>query len=158
MGKECAKRPCSKIMKKQTGTIQGTIPSSVFGAWTTNYLPKSVEDIKENGRIVVIIREKNAEKQVLCSGFNGEGNSLKELVKKLILKGRIARHSIIYSAFILKPDMWTAVDVRTATFAANGSIMLYVGTNTQNVGNDKCGTFLSITKKAICKLKLNNKR
>ena len=161
MGKEVIRRPTEKTMAmKHTRTRDALSPKqhhAVFANWASNSVPESVEDIKENGRILVIVREKSVDTTLMCMGYKKEGNKIMDLAKKLVIRGYIRDGCLISNVLILGPTMWVSVDLSTATFNSNDYIMIVLG-NMEKMAKECGKARKNGVKKAIKKAEKKYKR
>ena len=139
MGKEIVKRPneSEATSKVPSSNVPQHLNNELFVHWTKYQSPALAEDLKENGRVVVIIRDHSSDINLMCTGYNKEGNPFIKLMNKFIAKGLIRHEMVIRNVLLLKPTMWTSVDVKTATFNSNDHILIIVGDKIPEKTEDK---------------------
>jgi hypothetical protein len=143
MGKEIIKRlkETETTTKVQRSTVSQILNSELFSHWTKSQSPALAEDVKENGSIMVTIRNHDSDIAMMCKGYNKEGNPLNKLISKLLTKGYIRQDVVIRYVMALKPTMWVSLDVKTATFSSNDQILIVLGDKVSEKVEDKKTTF-----------------
>ena len=84
-------------------------------------------EVKENGKIVVIVRSRGEERYLVCSGFANTGNKCAKLVEKLRETKVVSKLACIKHFLALKEYMWCSVEVATSFFDSGDSFLIIIG-------------------------------
>ncbi len=82
--------------------------------------------VKEDGKVIVIIRSEEKYVYYLCSGFAGNGNKFTALYQRLVDTDTISKTAVITNLFSYKDSIWNAAEMESAQFDSGDTFMLII--------------------------------
>ena len=130
MGKELIVKHKSQLgQKASTPGMLSEVPlidkEEISLLWTPTETACS-NDVKENGQVYVVIRQRGKDVKVICKGLANKGNNTAEIFKRLMQMGLITPETKVLNFLKYRNNMWFKEDVQSTLVNSGDALMIMI--------------------------------
>ena len=149
MGKETFS---SRMFKFGELTLPSVIPQratykNLVNTWCTEKGTTLIEDVHEDGHIVVQLLFPLTEMTINCRGFQPEGNRSIELIANLRHHDMIRLNERVEGIFAYRDSTWNSLELIAGSFNSGDTVVVRIAVNEQRRKKTKSKSALNVKKK-----------
>ena len=132
MGKECyrdGKQRGSREARKQLASyiLKGDLQTEMAKNWSTREGIVAPSEVVEDGKVLVVLRQRGQDVKLLCSGFAKRDNPCLLLLRRLHERGLLTPGSALENVLLRRDSIWTSIDIRNSSFNSGDCFLLVFG-------------------------------
>ncbi len=130
MGKECyrdAKPRAGRGARIQLASyiLKNELQSEMSKNWSTLEGVVSASEVVEDGKVIVVLRQRGQDVKLLCSGFAKRDNPCLLLLRQLHERRLLAPGSCLENVLVRRDFVWCSIDIRNSCFNS-GDCFLFI--------------------------------